>query len=329
MAVARMNRRDILAALCGVCALGLYVRTNAQTTDGVRRIGSLGLGTDPTPVELQTIWAPARELGWIEGNNLIVERRRTMKAELLQPYAEELVRLNVELIITVGTTATVAARNATTRIPIVMYTAGDPVAAGLVTSLSRPGGNVTGYSMLSSALYGKGLSLLHEMLPSVQRVGLMIHRHNPYSRIVREEGERTLRALGVQLIVVDVENPGEIDNAVAVAARRGAQALYVTAEGVLVPDLVMRSAMSHALPAIAADREYAEAGALASLAPDESERDRVLAYFIDKILRGAKPADLPIQQPTRFVLSINLKTAKALGLTIPRAVLERADEVIQ
>jgi putative ABC transport system substrate-binding protein len=325
-----MNRRDILAALCGAaCAVGLSVRMTAQSTNGVRRIGSLGLGTDPTPAELQRIWGPARDLGWVEGKNLIVERRRTTKAELLRPYAEELVRLNVELILSIGTAATVAARDATTRIPIVM-SAGDPVSAGLVTSLSKPGGNITGYSLLSSALSVKGLSLLHEILPSVQRVGLMIYRHNPYSRTFREESEKTLRAFGVQLIVVEVANPGEIDNAVAVAVHQGAQALFVmTDTGVLVPDLVMRSAIKHALPAIASDRDYAAAGGLASFAPDASEQYRMLAYFIDKILRGANPADLPIQQPSRFMLSINLKTAKALGLTIPPAVLQRADEVIQ
>jgi len=325
-----MKRRETLAVLCSACLLGVPVHGTAQVTGRVRKIGSLGFGTELTAAEIKNLWAPARDLGWIEGENLIVERRRTTRAELLQPYAEELVRLNVELIITVGTPATLAAKKATTRIPIVMYSAGDPVAAGLVASLSKPGGNVTGYSSLSSALFVKTMSLLHEILPHVQRAGLLINRHNSYSRMQAQESENTFGALGIRSIVVEVASPDEIDNAIAAVARQGAQALYVTSDtGILVPALVIRSAIKHRLPAIAENREYSEAGALASLSPDESEQNRIMAYFVDKILRGANPADLPVQQPTKFLLSINAKTAKALGLTIPPRVLQRADEVIE
>src|SRR5262249_53403095 len=149
-------------------------------------------------------------------------------------YADELVRLNVELILTLGTPATLAAKKATTRIPIVMYSAGDPVAAGLVTSLAKPGGNVTGYSLLSPTLVVKGLELLHEIFPNVQRVGFMTNRHNPYSRIELEESEIAFRTLGMQRIVVEVAAPGDTEGAIAAAARNGAQALYVPQDGVLV-----------------------------------------------------------------------------------------------
>jgi putative ABC transport system substrate-binding protein len=278
------------------------------------------------------MWAPARELGWIEGQNLIVERRYAQgKAELLKSYAEELVRLNVELIVTNGTAATIAAKNATTRIPIVVYSAGDPVLSGLVASLARPGGNITGYSIVARELDAKRLELLQELLPTAQRVAVLIDPTNPYNEIAREDRERVYRSLGMQPIFVGAAAASELENAVSEAARRRAQALIVPVDNLFWSSrvLLMRTALEHRLPTIVGHRDILEAGGLLSLAIDESEQFQVLAYFVDRILRGAKPADLPVQQPRKLLLSVNLKTAKALGITIPQSLLLRADEVTQ
>jgi putative tryptophan/tyrosine transport system substrate-binding protein len=329
-----MNRRGVLAMLGGTLFLGGTLVAKAQTATGVHRIGSLGLGVMPSPELLQRVWAPARELGWTEGQNVIVERRYAGgNAELLRPYAEELVRLNVEIILTNGTPAAIAARNATTRIPIVMISSGDPVRAGLVASLAKPGGNVTGYSLVSTELDGKRLALLHEVLPTVRRVGVLVNLANSTFEIGREENERVYRSLGVQPIIVDVKaaSASEIENAVADAAQRGAQALDMPRDALLWPnrDVLMHAALRSRLPTFVAHRDMLEAGGFLCLAIDDDEIYRTLAYFLNKILRGAKPADLPVQQPTKFVLSINLKTARALGLTVPQSVLARADDVIQ
>ena len=318
--------------LGGRLFLARTVGTKAQAAKGVRHIGSLSPGSPPNPAFLQRLWAPARELGWIEGQNLIVERRYAEgKAERLKPYAEELVRLNVELILTNGTAATIAAKNATTRIPIVMYSAGDPVRSGLVASLARPGGNITGYSIVARELDAKRLEILQELLPTAQRVAVLIDPTNPYNEIAREERERVYRSLGIQAIIVGARAASELENAVSEAARWRAQALIVPVDTLFWAQrvLLMRIALEHRLPTIVGVRDILEAGGLVSLAIDESEQSRVMASFVDRILRGAKPADLPVQQPSKLLLSVNLKTAKALGITIPRSLLLRADEVIE
>jgi len=326
-----MNRRGALAMLGGPLLLARTVGTKAQTAKSVRNIGSLGPGLGPDAAFLQRLWAPARELGWIEGENLIVERRYASKAELFKPYAEELVRLNVELIVTNGTPATIAAKNATRRIPIVMFSAGDPVRSGLVASLARPGGNITGYSIVARELDAKRLELLQKLLPTAQRVAVLIDPTNPYNEIAREERERVYRSLGMQPIIVGAAAANELENAVSEAARLRAQALIVPVDSLFWTNrvLLMRTALEHRLPTIVGHRDILEAGGLLSLAIDEAEQYRALAYFVDKILRGAKPADLPVQQPSKLLLSVNLKTAKALGFTIPQSLLLRADEVIE
>ena len=327
-----MNRRGALAMLGGTLVLARTVGTKAQAAKSVRHIGWLGPGSASDPAYFQRVWAPARELGWIEGQNVIVERRYAEgKAELLKPNAEELVRLNVELIVTNGTAATMAAKNATTRIPIVMYSAGDPVRSGLVASLARPGGNVTGYSIVAPELDAKRLAILRELSPTAQRVAVLIDPTNPYNEIAREERERVYRSLGMQAIIVGAATASELENAVSEAARRRAQALIVPVENLFWAQrvLLMRIALEHRLPTIVGNRDILEAGALVSLANDESEQFRVMASFVDRILRGAKPADLPVQQPSKLLLSFNLKTAKALSITVPRSLLLRADEVIE
>ncbi len=318
--------------LGGTVFLGRTIVANAQTAKTIRHVGVLGSGAPLSTADTQPAWVAAREFGWIEGRNVIVERRYAgNRAELLQADAAELVRLNVEIIFTLGTAATIAAKNATTRIPIVMISAGDPVRAGLVASLAKPGGNITGFSIIAPELDAKRLALLHELLPTAQRVGVLVNTADPYYEIARDERERGYRSFDVQPIIVEVAAASELESAVAEVARQRAQALIVDNDNLFYSNraLLMRTALWHALPTIVGDKALIEAGGLLSLAIDDTEQGRSFAYFLDKILRGAKPADLPVQQPTKFVLSINLKTAKALNLAIPQALLLRADEVVQ
>ena len=326
-----MDRRGFIRGV----AAGLFVAplvTRAQTSTTIRRIGYLSYATRLTPAELQERNAPLRELGWVEGQNLTVERRYANgRVELVQPFAEELVRLKVEIIVTNGTIATVAAKNATTSIPIVMSSSGDPVRAGLVASLARPGGNVTGFALMLPELDAKLLALLHELLPNAQRVGVLVNRTNPVSRVRLKETEHVYASLGLQPIFIDVASPDELENAVAEVARRRGQVLLVVEDSLFLSYKfpIMRAALSYALPVIVEDRELLEAGGLLSYAVSERERFRRVAALIDKILRGANPADLSVEQPTKFELVINLKAAKALGITIPQSLLVRADEVIE
>lgn len=309
--------------LGGICGVG------AQPAKGIRRIGILSPSVPLSPAEAREMLGPTRELGWVEGQNLIVERR-TGELKALGPLAQELIGLNVELIVTEGTSATIAAKNATTSIPIVMYSAGDPVRSGLVASLARPGGNVTGYSIIGPELDAKRAEILRELLPTAQRVAILINPDNPYSEIVREERERVYGSTGLQPIIVAAARTSELENAVADAARRRAQALVIINDNLFWSNrvLLMRAALVHQLPTVVGESGYVESGGLLSLATDDTEQYRILGYFVDRILRGAKPADLPVQQPSRLLLSVNLKTATTLGIKIPQSVLLRADQVI-
>jgi putative ABC transport system substrate-binding protein len=323
-----MDRRTFIGAVAaGMIAAPLAAREKTATI--VRRIGVLYLGAGPlTPAEIEEEAAPLRALGWVEGRNLLVERRYAERAELLRPRAEELVRLEVEIIVTDGTPSALAAKNATTTIPIII-TAGDPVRSGLVASLGRPGGNITGFSLAGPEINAKSLSLLRELVPGLQRVGVLENSTNPHYRAVRKDFEQTCRSLGLQPIFVEVAAAGELESAIAEMARRGAQALFVHSDGLFIDNRVplMSAALRHALPTFAAGGML-EAGALVSY-DGSDDVGRRHAALIDKILRGAKPADLPIEQPTRFELMINLKTAKALGITVPPELLARTSGVIR
>jgi putative ABC transport system substrate-binding protein len=326
-----IDRRTFIGAMvAGIIVAPLAA--SAQTPTNVRRIGYLATGARPPPDEPEPLSASLGELAWIEGQNLLVERRYANgRAELLQSFAEELVRLKVELIVTRSTPAAVAAKNATTSIPIVMMSAGDPVRTGLVASLARPGGNITGYSTVSPELAAKDVSLLRETLPAAQRIGVLVNPTNPISAVRQKESAQVYRSLGMQPIIIAVAVESELENAVAEIARQRAQALVVEDDPLFFDHRVrmMNAALRYSLPTIVEDREVLKAGGLFCYAFSSPEQSRRVAAFIDKILRGAYPADLPIEQPTKFELTINLKTAKALGLTIPQAVLLRADEVIQ
>ena len=324
-----MDRRRFISTVAyGALAGPLIAR--AQTATRVRRLGWFGMDAPPSAVERQQQYAALRELGWIVGQNLLIEQRYG-SAELLARAAKEFVRLKVDLIVADGTVAALAAKNATTTIPILMWSA-DPVGAGVVTSLARPGGNITGSALLTVEIDVKRLSLLRELLPTTQRVGELINSTNPYFRDAPKRLEEAYRSLGMQQIIVDLARAATLEDAIAEVDRQRGQALHVPYDVLIGDDTfarIMRAALKYALPTIVEGEELLEAGGLLSYDYNMAELQHRNAAFIDRILRGAKPSDLPIEQPTKFDLMINLRTAKALGITIPKSLLLRADKVIQ
>ena len=273
-----------------------------------------------------------RELGWMEGQNIAIEYRFAEgRLDRLPDLAAELVRLKVDVILAASSPPALAAKNATKTIPIVMGTSADPVTLGLVASLARPGGNVTGLAFsVGLDVVGKELELLKETVPNVRRVAVLSNPGNPGNTLSLENVKTRPRSLGVQLQMLEARGPNEFEAAFVAMARERAEAFLVIPDAVFglhrvrLQDLAAKSR----LPAMYGLREHAEAGGLMSYAVDLSDSLRRSATYVDKILKGAKPSDLPIEQPTKFELIINLKTAKALGLTIPPSVLARADEVI-
>jgi putative ABC transport system substrate-binding protein len=271
-----------------------------------------------------------RELGYVEGKNILIEYRYAEgKFERLTDLAAELVQLKVDVIVTAGP-GVLAAKKASTTIPIVFGAASDPVGAGIVSSLARPGGNITGLSNIAQDLDGKRLELLKEAFPKVARVaslGQSVRGGNPYLT----EMEAAAKALGVKLLPLPVRSLDDFEGAFARAKREGAQAL-ITNSGPLINTQqrqVLDFAAKNRLPAMYHSPEFVEAGGLMSYAPNYADLFRRAADFVDKILKGARPADLPVEQPTKFEFLVNLKTAKQIGLTIPQKVLERADKVIR
>jgi putative ABC transport system substrate-binding protein len=269
-------------------------------------------------------------LGYVEGRNLIIEYRSADgRAERFPDLASELVRANVDLIVTRGTPAARAAKNATGTIPTVMATMGDPRA--IVASFAHPGGNITGVTTFSTELTAKRIELLKELVPNLSRVALLHNMGNPAAPPEWEETKVAVRALGIQAELLDVRSPTDLRGALDLAVRKHVDALLIGADGLTqmhqqtIVDLVARNRLPAAYPA----REFVEVGGLITYAVNYPNLYFRLASIVDKILKGAKPASLPVEQPTRFELVVNLKTAKALGITIPKDVLLRADEVIQ
>ncbi len=273
-----------------------------------------------------------RELGWIEGKNISFERRfAENQLDRLPVLAAELVRLDVAMIVTLGTLAPLAAKRATTTTPIVMIAAGDPVGSGLAVSLARPGGNVTGTSLMAPDLAGKRLELLKEIMPGVSQVAVLWNAANPYSALVFGETQEAARTLKIELQSLEVKGPGDIDSALDAAIQKHVDAL-VTVEDPLtiaVRQQIADFTTKNHLPEVSGLRPFAEAGALMTFGANIIDMYRKTPRYIDKILKGEKPSDLPIEQPTKFELVINLKTAKALGLTIPQTLLVAADDVIE
>ena len=305
----------------------------ARQAGKVARIGVLWQGSSTSGPHIREAFRQGlRDLGYVEGQNVVIEYRYAEgKAERLPDLAAELLRLKVDVIVAGGTLAPLAAKHATGTIPIVMSAAGDPVGTGLVPSLAKPGGNVTGLSNFSADLTAKRLQLLKEILPGVSRVAVLWNAANPIAALLMRETEAAARALGLQVQSLEVRGPDEFENALPAAVSGGAGALFVVDDPlVFIARLrIADFAARNRLPMTAIYREFAEAGGLMTFGANLADLNRRAAIYVDKILKGAKPADLPVEQPTKFDLVINLKTAKALGLTIPQSLLVRADEVIQ
>ena len=282
---------------------------------------------------VQAFLRKLRELGWVEGQNLIIEYRwANGKIERLPDLAAELVGRNVDLIVAPAGSAALAAKNATSSIPIVMIFPPDPVGLGLVASLRRPGANITGTtSTPGPGFLGKQLQILKEMVPHSSRVAMLLNPADSTLTLGRAEVDAAARTMGIRLQHVEARGPEELDSAFAAMARERAEALFVGREatfsvhGARVAELAVKGR----LPTMCAFRESVEAGGLMAYAVNQADFIGRAATYVDKIFKGAKPADLPVEQPTKFELIINLRTAKALGLTIPQLVLARADEVIQ
>ncbi len=330
------NRRwmkRLALALVGLFALLLAADAQEHKPGKVPRVGLL------SDESVSLAWAALsafskglRDLGWVEGQNFTFERRYAEgKYEVLPGLAAELVRLRVDVIVPFGTPATRAAKNATETIPIVFARVGDPVGSGLVRSLARPGGNLTGVSVLSVELGAKRLELLREALPGVTRVGLLWDpSFSPAAPELRQI-EGAARSFGVEIQPVAVQRPEEFEGALLAMKRQRAGAVYVMG-GIVFSEHPKRLADLAAkirLPIMAWRRELVEAGGLLSYGPNFPDMYRRAAGYVDKVLKGAKPADLPVEQPTQLELVINLKTARTLGLTIPPSLLARADQVIE
>ena len=327
----------IRAALAAALTLSVVVpplAAEAQQATKVYRIGRLGAGPAPSAnPSLEAFRQGMREFGYIEGQNLVIEQRYAGGSEeRLRDLAAELVRLKVDLIVAISGPATRAAQHATRTIPIVTVATPDPVGEGFVASLARPGGNITGLSDMITEIIGKQLEILKETLPQSTRIAALANPAAPHYKPLLNNLTLAARALGLQLHVVGVRRADELDKAFATMTRERADALIVFADPPLLNSLRPRIAdlaAKHRLPAIYAWKFHVEAGGLMSYGPNNSDIWRRAATYVDKILKGAKPADLPVEQPTKFELVINLKTAKVLGLTIPPSLLLRADEIIQ
>ena len=329
-----MRRREFLKALSGA-AMAPLVWPNDALAQQARPSTTIGFLGATTP----TIWSAnvtafqnrLRELDWIDGRNVSIEYRWAQgRDDRYAEFASEFVQRKVDIIVTAGTTAVIALKKATSAIPIVFAAAGDPVRTGLVSSLSRPGGNVTGLSIMPTDLGGRRLSLLREIQPNVKRVALLGNVDSPLIALemegVKEDGAR----LGLETFKLHVTKAEEIVPAIQ-SLKGVADALYICSDPFLTTHRVRINilAIAQKLPTVNAFREYVVAGGLLSYGPNFPDLFRRAAEFVDKILRGAKPADLPVEQPIKFELVINLKTAKALGLDIQPTLLARADEVIE
>jgi putative ABC transport system substrate-binding protein len=323
-----MDRRTFLGTLAGGL-LAAPLAAEGQQAGKVARIGRLELSSAGTD---EAFRQGLRELGYVEGQNVVLEYRFAEgKAERLPDLAAELVSLKVDIIVAGGTPAPLAAKHATSTIPIVMAAAGDPVRTGLVASLAKPGGNVTGLSTFTPELAAKRLQLLKEVVPGVSRVAALWNATNPFTVFNMRETEVAARTLGVQVQSLEVRGSDDFENAFAAAIRGRAGALIVVDDPLTCRhrEQLADFAARNGLPTMYGFRQCAGAGGLISFGASLADLYRRAATFVDKILRGAKRADLPVEQPAKFELVINLKTAKALRLTIPQSLLVRADQVIE
>lgn len=325
--------RSLVAVLLVLGLLVAPVVAEAQTARKVYRIGVLEVvPAASNATNLDSLRQGLSELGYVEEQNFVIEYRSADgRAGRFPDLASELVRLKVDVIVTRGTPAALAAKQATGTIPIVMASSGDPVSAGIVASLPHPGANVTGLSALATDVQGKLLDVLREMVPQIARVAFLFNMSNPVLQAQWKEAERTARSMGLRSQLLDVRAIRDLEPAFDAAARQRADAVVVGIDALTQAHrarIVGALAKRH-LPAISREREFVDAGGLMSYGIHYADSYRRAATYVDKVLKGAKPADLPVEQPTRLELVINLRTAKTLGLTIPPSVRVRADQVIE
>jgi putative tryptophan/tyrosine transport system substrate-binding protein len=326
-----MRRREFITLLSGAAA-SWPLAARAQQAAKMPSIGYLGVTTPAVSAQrLGAFQQRLRELGWIDGRNIVIEYRWTEGSnERAAEFATEFVRRNVDVIVTGGAPAVAAAKQATSVIPIVFQVVNDPVSIGLVESLARPGGNVTGLSNQSAELAGKRLELLREIVSGLRRLAIIANAENPDASTDLGQSEAAARALGLDITILRIRSARDIIPAFATVKDR-VQAVYAVADPLVNTNRarIHTLAMAAHLPSVYNAREFVEAGGLMSYGPNASDLFRRSAEFVDKILRGAKPADIPVEQPSKFDLVVNLTTANALGLTIPESFLLRADEVIE
>ena len=322
-----MRRREFITLISGAASWPLAAF--AQHAGKMWRIAFI---THAHQSIYEILFERLRELGYVEGQNIIIERRYAEgRAERFQEFAAEMVRLKADLIMTITTPAALAAKNATTMIPIVIPTAIDPVGTGLIASLARPGGNITGGAILTGEMAAKRLELLKEVVPRLSRTAVLWNSANPANALAWEETQGAARALGVTLQSHEVQGPKDFEVAFARMGEEHPDALFVLDDALTQQyrKEIADFAMQKRLPSVFAIKDRVEAGGLMSYGFRYSEMMRRAASLVDKILRGAQPANLPMEQPTTFELVINLKTAKAIGLTMPPPLRSRADEVIE
>ncbi len=329
-----MSRQTLIIAVLILAIAAAAPPVDAQQPPKAAKIGVLNPSTPAATAHfLEAFRQGLRELGYVEGKTFVLEPRYSeARAERLRDLARELVSLKVDVILTSTDVAIAAVKQQTQTIPIVMANSNDPVGTGFVASLARPGGNVTGLSAISPELSGKRLELLREAVPRLSRVAFIWNPDIRGAVLDYKETEGAARSLRLELQSVEVLRAEDLDPAFSTVTKQRAQALIVqTPNPVLFTNRhqIVSLAQRNRLPSMYASRDYVDAGGLMSYGPNVADLYRRAATFVDKILRGAKPADLPVEQPTRFELVINMKTAKALGLTIPQSILIRADQVIQ
>jgi len=322
-----MRRREFISLIGGVAA-AWPLAAHAQQAVKLHRIGILSPELTP-PEFLEAFRQELRELGYVEGQDIAFEVR-SADGDNLAALANQLVEVKVDVIVAINASSVQAAKKASATIPIVMTRVVDPVKSGLVRSLSRPGGNITGLSGMADELSGKRLALLKEAFPNVSRMAVLWYP-NAGPDIVAGAMKAASRELGIELLLLPVHGPADLIEVFQAATRGRVEALFVVEDVVATQHKVeiLNLAAAHSLAVVSAYRAFAEAGALLAYGPSPSAMYRRVAYYVDRILKGANAGDLPVEQPTKFDLVINLKTAKALGVTIPSTLLERADEVIE
>jgi putative ABC transport system substrate-binding protein len=326
-------RRRELIEFAGTALFAWPLVARAQQQVEIARLGFLGFGAPAaSATRVEALRAGLRDLGYVEGKNLVIEFRWSRTVEQMQTAAAELARMKVDIIFASSSTEVEPARRATNTIPIVFATHADPVGIGHVSSLARPGGNITGLAVMQSDITAKRLEILKEIVPQATRFGVLWDRTAPSYQPFLQAAEAARGKLGIQLRSVGVSTAADYDGAFATMAQDGVGAVLVhasTRTGRDNPRLLAELALKHRLPTIFGNRDNAVAGGLMSYAPDMNDQWRRAAVYIDKILKGAKPADLPVEQASKYQLVINSKTASALGLTIPPSILARVDEVIE